>query len=636
MLCHNSLTGAISLCVAGPPAAEFAGRADVAELESVGRDWISSSGVHRIRLTHLSRAETVALAREIAAPRELDAFWVEKIVRVSGGLPALVHAYVIDAVRHDRLSNLPDLLDIEARELPPAEAVEQIGARLARHSARKLSALVVLAQLGGLPLDRAREVARRGDLMALADAELLEIRDEDETVHVSPAVADVASDLLDEDAEETALARAADALMRFAPDGARSGVEALFLARTWLRLDVDDPMSRYDPEEVRAVLLTAARQYTRAGKARQALDILGVFTGVEDDARALIERARAIVVRHDHELVSELLARAERIVADVPTARLLLNRYRCLHLWHHGDPAAFAEAAARAVSWLPGSAAWARELAKPPESLIPAPVLRMLELLGCDTDGAELEAVLGTVAAGALTLGRQGVYEIAGAKLFEALVARHRGDAPRAVRAIDTLARLDLPEALRELLDAERASAAADDGDPAAGRRHVSAVLGAVRRAAADLAAAGAELDDDGRVAPIERNVPAVQQPAPAAAAAGAARAGADTGPDDAASARGAVVIEMRSRLHGPRAAAVLPAGLLSEREVLVAQLAAAGQTNTQIAHELFLSVRTVESHLHHARVKLGVTGRDGLADYFPEADDADAPAGASASKSLA
>ena len=56
---------------------------------------------------------------------------------------------------------------------------------------------------------------------------------------------------------------------------------------------------------------------------------------------------------------------------------------------------------------------------------------------------------------------------------------------------------------------------------------------------------------------------------------------------------------------------------LLSAREILVARLAATGRTNAQIAAELYLSVRTVESHLHHARVKLGVSGRDGLAAFF-------------------
>jgi DNA-binding CsgD family transcriptional regulator len=41
--------------------------------------------------------------------------------------------------------------------------------------------------------------------------------------------------------------------------------------------------------------------------------------------------------------------------------------------------------------------------------------------------------------------------------------------------------------------------------------------------------------------------------------------------------------------------------------------LAATGMASKDIAQRLYLSVRTVNNHLHHAYTKLGVTSRAGL-----------------------
>ena len=51
----------------------------------------------------------------------------------------------------------------------------------------------------------------------------------------------------------------------------------------------------------------------------------------------------------------------------------------------------------------------------------------------------------------------------------------------------------------------------------------------------------------------------------------------------------------------------------LSSREREVALLAAAGKTNQEIATELFLSRRTVESHVSNALRKLGLLSRKEL-----------------------
>jgi DNA-binding CsgD family transcriptional regulator len=52
----------------------------------------------------------------------------------------------------------------------------------------------------------------------------------------------------------------------------------------------------------------------------------------------------------------------------------------------------------------------------------------------------------------------------------------------------------------------------------------------------------------------------------------------------------------------------------LSRREREVAELVAQGATNQAIADALYLSVKTVESHLRNIFAKAGVSSRDALA----------------------
>jgi DNA-binding CsgD family transcriptional regulator len=61
-----------------------------------------------------------------------------------------------------------------------------------------------------------------------------------------------------------------------------------------------------------------------------------------------------------------------------------------------------------------------------------------------------------------------------------------------------------------------------------------------------------------------------------------------------------------RDRLSGPEA--------LTASERRVARMAAEGKSNPEIAQELFLTRRTVETHLTHAYQKLGIGSREELA----------------------
>ena len=57
----------------------------------------------------------------------------------------------------------------------------------------------------------------------------------------------------------------------------------------------------------------------------------------------------------------------------------------------------------------------------------------------------------------------------------------------------------------------------------------------------------------------------------------------------------------------------------LTPGELDTALQAAAGRSNKQIAGDLHLSVRTVESHLQRAYEKLGISGRHELADALTD-----------------
>jgi DNA-binding CsgD family transcriptional regulator len=63
-----------------------------------------------------------------------------------------------------------------------------------------------------------------------------------------------------------------------------------------------------------------------------------------------------------------------------------------------------------------------------------------------------------------------------------------------------------------------------------------------------------------------------------------------------------------------PRRDALRGRDALTPSELRVAEMAAAGQTNRQIAQALFVTQRTVENHLTSSYGKLGISSRPALA----------------------
>jgi DNA-binding CsgD family transcriptional regulator len=100
----------------------------------------------------------------------------------------------------------------------------------------------------------------------------------------------------------------------------------------------------------------------------------------------------------------------------------------------------------------------------------------------------------------------------------------------------------------------------------------------------------------------------------------------------------GAAALERRAREElaaagaRPRRAMLSGPESLTPSELRVCELAAKGLSNREIAEQLFVGLRTVETHLTHAYRKLDVASRSGLAAALrsPDADDRPNPGSAS------
>jgi len=76
---------------------------------------------------------------------------------------------------------------------------------------------------------------------------------------------------------------------------------------------------------------------------------------------------------------------------------------------------------------------------------------------------------------------------------------------------------------------------------------------------------------------------------------------------------------ELRASGEASRRRAFELSDTLSPQELQIAQLAAAGMSNKEIGRRLFLSHRTVGSHLYRIFPKLGITARSHLRAVLQE-----------------
>jgi DNA-binding CsgD family transcriptional regulator len=74
---------------------------------------------------------------------------------------------------------------------------------------------------------------------------------------------------------------------------------------------------------------------------------------------------------------------------------------------------------------------------------------------------------------------------------------------------------------------------------------------------------------------------------------------------------------ELRALGLRPRRSAVTGPDSLTPTERRVAELAASGLTNRQTAEALFVTVKTVETHMVRVYQKLGISSRGELADII-------------------
>ncbi len=191
--------------------------------------------------------------------------------------------------------------------------------------------------------------------------------------------------------------------------------------------------------------------------------------------------------------------------------------------------------------------------------------------------------------------------------------ARARGDAPAELHALHAAARIGGARegvgrvvAVAEMMDGPFASLVA---------RHCVALA----------EGRGDDLDAIAReLAVLEMSLLAAECAAAAASAHDQQGAAASS---EASRVRAASWLESCAGARPPTLAGWRLRPSLTRRELEVARLAALGRTTSEIAALLFVSVRTVDSHLAHIYTKLGIAGRHQLPEALGGEDAAQGPA---------
>ncbi len=384
-------------------------------------------------------------------------------------------------------------------------------------------------------------------------------------------------------------------------------------------------------ETATRVLNADGRSVTGRLRAETVVAVASAMAGHTGQALAAVERGLALAAGTDegpaatHALVATAslahrmagrLAEAEAIADDGYRQSLLTSNHEARALWAallgravlargrvRRAARLFLEGVALSRALEPlGQLAWCLANLAHAHALAGEPVPAGAALAETETLAGDFAPMFATDLALArcwVAASRREISAGAGMALAAGEAALASGANAFAAMAFHDAARLGRPRpaaaALRRLADTV-------DGDQVALFAHHAAALAAADGAALDAAAAGFEQ--------LGADLLAAEASAEAAAAHRGAGAMA---PAAAASARAKVLAARCEGAFTPALAQVPGADILTPREREVATLAATGLSNRDVAARLFVSLRTVENHLHRAFSKLGVSSRDEL-----------------------
>lgn len=201
--------------------------------------------------------------------------------------------------------------------------------------------------------------------------------------------------------------------------------------------------------------------------------------------------------------------------------------------------------------------------------------------------------------------------------IAEAWVAQSRGDRAAAAEALErAVDRTTAGGQWTNLAETWHEAARLDVLDLLPGFDEWQRPIGALASARYDMVAARREGDAAGLEAASQRFAAMGSVLYAAEAAAAAVSAHRKVGATKDATRMDGVTGALLARAGGasvPLVAGRSNSGPLSTRETEIAELAAAGLSNRQIAERLVVSERTVENHLYRIFIKLAISGRDEL-----------------------
>ena len=388
------------------------------------------------------------------------------------------------------------------------------------------------------------------------------------------------------------------------PDATREAHQVIAAAKdsaadgaTWKQVSLHVAWSLLDPTDRR----------------RPQIDQLFARAGNDEDLPGLLHTYRSAVAsvqrgawQHADELLNSARHRAERLDARTLVALIDANQLMLLSL--RGEPG-------RARAAADAAAAWALENGAPLIARVADHARSAIDLAAGNFEEAYARSTASPPVSGRWLLGGYGPIE-----LLDAIEASTRLRLPDRGRLLVEAAAAVLGETPPPRHQMIVAASRAIVDETSDGRKLFEEALAAVPSGAAPFETARVRLAFGERLRRTMNPLEARAQFRIAAAA---------------FDALGAQQWRLRAQRE-LRAAGGIPDAtskpavdvVLSEQERQVASLAAHGLSNKQIAHQLYLSPRTVSGHLYRLFPKLGVTSRAGLRDALIEIDLDEASSG--------